>query len=349
MRRRTAFTLIELLVVIAIIAVLIALLLPAVQQAREAARRTQCKNNLKQIGLAIHNFHDTHNGMPPLLIGPGRMTVFGLIWPFAEAGNTWNLYNGSNAKMGTGIVVPAEATDIGRHNEANWDRLNSSEQNAVASIGWLLCPTRRQGSAIRATGTARGPLSDYAAVALRRDVTDNTNSEGGWWDHHNPCDNAHVDRLKGALRVGKVDCGIPDGDARYKTWKVRDNFGYVTDGLSNTLFIGEKHLRNGEQTKCCGAAETDGSYLVQDGGWREYNVARNIGRLMTFGRGPSDLLTQASEDSAARRGVGFGSWHTGTIQFLKGDGAVVDISTNIDEDTKRRLGHAFDGLPVSAP
>src|SRR6187397_1757547 len=83
-RRSAGFTLIELLVVIAIIAVLIALLLTAVQQAREAARRSQCKNNLKQIGLALHNYHDVANGLPQGWIGVNAMGQ-----PFVDGGNGW--------------------------------------------------------------------------------------------------------------------------------------------------------------------------------------------------------------------------------------------------------------------
>lgn len=97
-RRRSAFTLIELLVVIAIIAILIALLLPAVQQAREAARRTQCRNNLKQCGIAMHNYHDVHGMFPIGVSVDGDMWNFygnamAYMLPYIEQENLQNLYD----------------------------------------------------------------------------------------------------------------------------------------------------------------------------------------------------------------------------------------------------------------
>ncbi len=100
-RRLQGFTLIELLVVIAIIAILIALLLPAVQQAREAARRTQCKNNMKQLGLALHNYHDVANCFPPGYTQDNRYptggfqghSVFYYLLPYIEQTNLYNTFD----------------------------------------------------------------------------------------------------------------------------------------------------------------------------------------------------------------------------------------------------------------
>ena len=142
--RRLGFTLIELLVVIAIIAVLVALLLPAVQQAREAARRSQCKNNLKQIGLALHNYHETFNMFPMATQDPGGITVGGptknttgwvSILPFLDQVNLYNMYN---ANAATGSNVNSAGTLIAT------GVAPSNALMASNKVGLYLCPSDGQ-------------------------------------------------------------------------------------------------------------------------------------------------------------------------------------------------------------
>src|SRR5262245_50412308 len=96
LRSRGGFTLVELLVVIAIIGILVALLLPAIQSAREAARRAQCINHIKQIGIAIHQFHDTRKALPPSRVDCDHSTWAAEIWPYIEEGSVAAQYDPKN-------------------------------------------------------------------------------------------------------------------------------------------------------------------------------------------------------------------------------------------------------------
>lgn len=181
---RRGFTLIELLVVIAIIAILIALLLPAVQQAREAARRSQCKNNLKQIGLALHNYHDTHSVFPPGSIAEtsisNNLSWSTMILPYIDAAPLYN-------KVGT-----ATNNYTRKWEDANFDgTLTDPIAEAKTVVTPYLCPTDTIGAinpdiggygttnyvgaatAANATQTADVNASFYANSKVQvRDYTD---------------------------------------------------------------------------------------------------------------------------------------------------------------------------------
>ena len=143
MARRQGFTLIELLVVIAIIAVLVSLLLPAVQQAREAARRSQCKNNLKQIGLALHNYHDTHSTFPAGYYSWVTNNGSGPAWANIDP-DTWDAAPG----WGWGTMLLPFLDQAPLYNQLNlnrscWDGVNAA--GVITTLPVFLCPTASGG------------------------------------------------------------------------------------------------------------------------------------------------------------------------------------------------------------
>jgi prepilin-type N-terminal cleavage/methylation domain-containing protein/prepilin-type processing-associated H-X9-DG protein len=228
-----AFTLIELLVVIAIIGVLIALLLPAVQAAREAARRAQCSNNLKQLGLASHNYMDTYNTMPPAMLVPSPADNWGWspsgllgIMQFIEQGTLWNAYNvGMVQPNGSGDVLYAKNTTV----------FNTQ-------IAAFLCPSDAPMRAVTLcnyVGNVGGPfalggftgtyiptkdwewLNNYQANTLKLSaVTDGMSNTGLW-----------SEVLTGHTNPGIVKAG----DSNPNNWK-RVNF---ETGLNNTQQTGD--------------------------------------------------------------------------------------------------------------
>lgn len=331
LRNRAAFTLIELLVVIAIIAILIALLLPAVQQAREAARRTQCKNNLKQLGLALHNYHDTFNTFPPGVISSLTANA-----PYQGWG--WNA-----------MLLPY-LDQAPLYNQINFS--GTMQQATVANgpagtiIGALRCPSD--------TGSERVPFFDVVptvggAAAVVQNQVGRSNYPGvvGWWNN-------------AGTPTGLNGTTLPYTQQYRGTFGLNSKTGFsqMSDGSSNAIVIGERYTpgATGQATPLqpVGHVAWIGSGGAVGDNAAPATVLGDTAVALTAVNAASAPFTPAgyringnnSGGSSTGQTSGFGSLHTGGCHFLLGDGTVRFISENVDTTLYRNLGTINDGNTI---
>jgi len=228
------FTLIELLVVIAIIAILIALLLPAVQQAREAARRTQCKNNMKQLGLALHNYHDTFNFFPINTMGNrnsgtnyqtprwGHVGWLALLLPYIEQAPLYTSINFSDT-VGRVVTNTAPAANIAARRTV---------------IPGFMCPSNPQPTR-QTNGT---PGGDDWGSGLDGGRTDYVGNMGWMHAGHRDCPQSiYAGNWNGAAWADASDATEMAGCNGVIGWQFCIGMAKITDGTSNTMAVLEDH------------------------------------------------------------------------------------------------------------
>jgi prepilin-type N-terminal cleavage/methylation domain-containing protein/prepilin-type processing-associated H-X9-DG protein len=339
MFRRPArgFTLIELLVVIAIIAVLISLLLPAVQSAREAARRAQCVNNCKQLGLAMHNYHDVNNGLPPGRIWQAGWfgncgynffqcqdtSWFVLMLPQFEQQNLANAFNYS-----VGVGGPLLPLPVGYF---------ANSTVTATKISVFQCPSDRDIMFSITPAYAGGALSGPQA-SKGNYVVSWGNTE---WDQANIMNSSGitVNYLKSAFG---------------QTGNIR--FSSITDGLSNTVFMGE--ILQGEQYDIRGViwqSIAGGSHFMSR---LTPNSNQDIYGIATQGDMLNQVIFCVNEpvlglpciggigDHAAFAGLR--SHHPGGVNILLGDGSVRFIKNSVNNMTWLGLNSISAGEVISA-
>ncbi|WP_146579378.1 DUF1559 domain-containing protein [Neorhodopirellula pilleata] len=311
-KKRSAFTLIELLVVIAIIGVLVGLLLPAVQAARAAARRMDCSNRMKQIGLAIHNYHSAYKRLPrawwletPLDTQPkafnGRVWTVDIL-PFLEEQATYEQLN---------------------HNTLSVDQLSPTNVAVIQqSITSYLCPSSPGGPDQRRY-TFNSTPAGLPFTATDIAACDFTPAAGvrGTYAVHAFGPNLLSNR-EGAMQVvSELFGGSEDG-----------NFAGVLDGLSNTIFIGER--TGGPVVYSAGREDpvaTANLIGLEGGGWGDLLGGDHwLQGSLRSGLSWPPLGGPCAINCTNARGFGFHSFHEGGSQFILGDGSVRFVTASVN-------------------
>lgn len=329
--KQSGFTLIELLVVIAIIATLVAILLPAVQQAREAARRSTCKNNLKQIGIAFHNYHDTHNTLPPQHIrcwGGGCVT-----------GTTQNGWAGSGPFVQ--ILPFMEQAALYDAFDTNNDYTNGNNNTLRNNkIPAYLCPTD-----IAYGGTQAG--MNYATCGGSTiDFWNDTNNGMFQTRRINPFSNV-IDGLSNTIMAGEILKGDGTQTTTSDTDIVRIDSASATFAVRATPTVAEIETAG----VTCDAASTTGEASLSACGssWSSPYPAQTFFNTAATPNWKHRTCAMGNPfgQCADRNGIfPTRSRHKGGSQVTLGDGGVRFISENIDAGTWQRLGRREDGQVV---
>lgn len=322
--RLRAFTLIELLVVIAIIAILVALLLPAVQQAREAARRSTCKNNLKQIGLALHNYHDTHNRLPLNRMGGrnnsgawgtifpvtfGNVGWMAMILPYMDQSPLYNSINFSDSSQGASSIIGSSNGGIAA---------NIAARRTVVTP--YLCPSNPQAAVV--VGQSSQPDSWGDGI------------DGGRTDY--------VGNM-GWMHAGHRDCpqGIYGGNWNGAAWADVQNFASKMSDCNGVIgwqgCINLKDIADGTSTTLA---------VMEDHHWVNKSLPADNPFGDSLWMGPYAIHSTKMPinwDIQKNGGTDFrcdqwSSIHTGGAHGLMADGAVKFANENIDWTIRRAIG-----------